>query len=338
MKAGVYYGPLDVQCVEVEKPKINFREILVEMRACGICGSDLMDWYLKPRAPLVLGHEPTGVVVETNNVEEFNVGDRVFVHHHVACMKCYYCIRGDYTLCRRFRETHIVPGGFAEYFKVPEANLMDTLRLPDNVGFEEGTLIEPLACCIRAINKANAKLCSSAAVIGLGPTGLMIIQLLKLYGVPKVLACDLVDYRVKAARRFGADVAVNPIDEDLSKVVKSETELGADVVFVTAPSIEAYSKGVDICRSGGVLCVFAPPPPGETLQLDLNRVFFSEVKIIPSYSTSHIETRIALNLIGNSKVNVKDLVTHRFKLEEIAEAYMVAAKGENCLKVVVTGN
>ena len=335
MKAGVYYGPLDVRCVDVEKPKIGFREILVEMRACGICGSDLMDWYLKPRAPLVLGHEPTGVVVEADsNIEEFNVGDRVFVHHHVACMKCYYCIRGDYTLCRKFRETHIVPGGFAEYFKVPESNLTDTLKLPSNVGFEEGALIEPLACCIRAINKINTKPYSNAAVVGLGVTGLMIVQLLKIHGILKVLACDLVDYRVKAAKRFGADIAVNP--EEFRETIKSETGIGVDIVFITAPNIEAYSLGIDICRSGGYICVFAPPPPEKTLQLNLNKIFFSELKIVPSYSASHIETRIALNLIEKGKVNVKDLITHKFKLEEITEAYKLAAKSQNCLKIIIT--
>ncbi|MEM2511123.1 MAG: alcohol dehydrogenase catalytic domain-containing protein [Candidatus Methanomethylicia archaeon] len=337
MKAGVYYGPLDIRCVDIEKPKIGFREILVEMRACGICGSDLMDWYLKPRAPIVLGHEPTGVIVEADSsIEEFNIGDRVFIHHHVACMKCYYCINGDYTLCSKFRETHIVPGGFAEYFKVPEANLIDTLKLPDNVSFEEGALIEPLACCIRAVRKVNIKHYSNAAVIGLGPTGLMIIQLLKNYGVLKVLACDLVDYRVREAKRFGADIAVSP--EEFKDTIRSETSIGVDVVFVTAPSIEAYSLGIDTCRSGGILCIFAPPPPREMLQLDLNRLFFSEVKIIPSYSTSHIETRIALSLIEKGKVNVKDLITHRFTLEEIAEAYKVAARSKNCLKVVVTNS
>jgi L-iditol 2-dehydrogenase len=335
VRAGVYYGPLDVRCVDVEKPKVGFREILVEMKACGICGSDLMDWYLKPRAPMVLGHEPTGVVVEVDGgVEEFNVGDRVFVHHHVACMKCYYCISGDYTLCRKFRETHIVPGGFAEYFKVPEANLTDTLKLPDNIGFEEGTLIEPLACCIRAVNRVGVKPYSKAAVIGLGPTGLMIVQLLKNHGVLKVLACDQLDYRVKAAERFGADIAVNP--EELRDIVKSETSIGVDAVFVTAPSIEAYSLGIDICRGGGAVCVFAPPPPGKTLNLDLNRLFFSEIRIIPSYSTSHIETRIALSLIEKGMVDVKNLITHRFKLEEVAEAYKTAATSRNCLKVVVT--
>ena len=130
MKAAMYYSQQDTRIEEVPVPEIDGDEALIEMRACGVCGSDLMDWYLQPRAPLVLGHEPAGIVAKKGSkVEAFDVGDRVFVHHHVACLKCHYCLHGDYTLCEQFHDTNIKPGGFAEYFRVPALNLgLDTLK------------------------------------------------------------------------------------------------------------------------------------------------------------------------------------------------------------------
>jgi len=138
MKAAVYYDLDDIRVEDMPQPKPGPDEIAVEMKACGICGSDLMDWYLRGRAPLVLGHEPAGVVAETGrNVEAFKLGDRVFVHHHVACLTCHFCIHSDYTMCERFGRTHIHPGGFAEYFRVPAENLqIDTFKIPENVSFE----------------------------------------------------------------------------------------------------------------------------------------------------------------------------------------------------------
>ena len=124
MKVARYHNAHDIRIEEAPTPAIQENEALVEMKACGVCGSDLMDWYLESRAPLVLGHEPTGIIVKKGKkVKDFDVGDRVFVHHHVACMKCHYCLRGDFTLCEQFHEPNIDPGGFAEYFRVPAPNL-----------------------------------------------------------------------------------------------------------------------------------------------------------------------------------------------------------------------
>src|SRR5512136_2147509 len=133
MKAAVYYSLDDIRIESKPKPSVGDDEILVEMKACGVCGSDLMEWYLRARAPLVLGHEPAGIVAQKGaKVTGFKKGDRVFVHHHVCCMTCHFCIRGDYTMCKQFHDTNIKPGGFAEYFRVPAPNLqIDTLPLPD---------------------------------------------------------------------------------------------------------------------------------------------------------------------------------------------------------------
>ncbi|MEM2953500.1 MAG: zinc-dependent dehydrogenase [Candidatus Bathyarchaeia archaeon] len=338
MKAAVYYSQREIRIEDIPVPEISHGEALVEMKACGVCGSDLMSWYLENRAPLVLGHEPSGVIVEIGSgVEAFNVGDKVFVHHHVACLKCYYCMRGDYTLCEQFHETKIVPGGFAQYFKVPAPNLMlDTLKIPESMSFEEATLIEPVGCCLRALKKCKIQKGEAVAIVGAGTTGIIHVALSKIFGAEKTIVSDLIDFRLKVAEKFGADVVVNPENADLTEVVMAETSgRGVDLAIVTAPSLEAYKAGLNICRKGGKLCVFAPTDPGNYLEISPKQLFFSELQIIPSYSTSHVETREALELIKSGKINVKELITHRFTLDDTAQAFKTALEDKESLKVVV---
>jgi len=335
----VYYSPQDIRIEDLPKPKTGTDEILVEMRACGICGSDIMEWYLQSRAPLVLGHEPSGVVAEAGrDVEEFRPGDRVFVHHHVACLKCHYCSRGDYTMCPQFGKTHIEPGGFAQCFRVPASNLrVDTLKIPESLSYEEATLIEPVGCCIRAQNKCGIQAGDSVAIIGAGPSGLIHAMLARIAGASQIFISDFVDYRLRAAKRFGADLVVNSQRKNLNRRVRKATMgRGADVVIVTAPNTRAFSEGVKICRGGGTLCLFAPAQPGVYARIRPHRLFFSEINVVPSYSTSHIETRAALELLSSGKIKAGDLITHRFPLYRTREAFKTAAENKECLKVVVT--
>ncbi len=338
MKVAIYYSQKDVRIEEMPTPEIGEDEVLVEMKACGICGSDLMEWYLKKRVPFVLGHEPTGIIAKKGSkVKSFDVGNRVFVHHHVACLKCHYCMHGDYTLCEQFHKTNIKPGGFAEYFKVPAPNLqIDTLKIPDTLPFEEATLIEPVGCCLRALKKCNIQKGDSIAIIGAGATGIIHTALSKIFGAAKTIVSDLIDYRLSVSQKFGADVTVNPKNEDLAEVVKAETDgRGADLAVVTAPSLEAYKTGSSACRKGGKLCVFAPLEPEKYLQISPQKLFFSEIQIIPSYSTSHLETRTALELISSGRLDVKELITHRFRLADTAKAFETAQKSKESLKVIV---
>jgi L-iditol 2-dehydrogenase len=338
LKVAMYYGPKDVRLEEASTPRIGEDEALVEMRACGVCGSDLMDWYLSDRVPLVLGHEPAGTIARKGSrVSGFEAGDRVFVHHHVACLECHYCLRGDYTLCKQFQATNIEPGGFSEYFRVPAANLqVDTLRIPDNMSFDEATLIEPIGCCLRALKKCSVQASDSVAVIGAGVTGIIHLMLSKLFGASKIIVSDPFDFRLEAARRSGASVTVNPEEQDVVAVAKAETDgRGVDIAVVTAPSLQAYATAMNVCRRGGALCVFAPTAPDSTMQVSPKELFFSELRIIPSYSTSHVETKEALELMRSGKLRARDLITHRFRLDDTAEAFRTAREGRENLKVVV---
>jgi len=335
----VYYGQQDIRIQEVPTPETEDDEILVKMRACGVCGSDLMNWYLKTRVPLVLGHEPAGTVAKKGKkVQNFSLDDRVFVHHHVACLTCHYCLHGDYTLCRQFHETNIKPGGFAEFFKVPAANLqVDTLKIPEKLSYEEATFIEPVACCVKAVKKCGIQTGDTVAVIGAGPTGLIHSALSKICGARKTFVSDLIDFRLRLAAQYGADVTVNAKDDDLVETVKAETDgIGVDVAIVTAPSLEAYRAGMSVCRKGGKLCVFAPTDPEKHLQISPKELFFSEIQIIPSYSASHLETRTALQLLESNRINVKKLITHRFNLNQTDQAFKTALDTKETLKVIIT--
>jgi len=337
MKVAKYYNQQDIRTEEMPIPEVKAEEALVEMKACGICGSDLMEWYLKPRAPLVLGHEPAGVITKLGNkTRNFEVNDRVFVHHHVADLTCHFCKHGDYTLCKQFHETNIQPGGFVEYFMAPAPNLqLDTLKIPNNVSFDEATFIEPVGCCLRALEKCDLQEGDTVAIIGAGTTGLIHVALSKTYGASKTFVSDLFDRRLSVAKRMGADIAINSGKDDFVETVKTENSEGVDIAVVTAPSIEAYRTALNVCRKGGKLCVFAPTAPDSSLQISPKELFFSEIKIIPSYSTSHLETRAALQLLASGKLNVKPLITHRFKLTEAQEAFRTALESKDSLKVII---
>jgi L-iditol 2-dehydrogenase len=339
MKVAMYYSLDDIRIEDKPRPKIGSDDILVQMKACGICGSDLMDWYLRSRAPLVLGHEPAGIIVEAGkNVKGFKVGDRVFSHHHVACLTCHYCVNGDYTMCPQFGQTHLEPGGFAEYFKVPAPNLqIDTLKLPTNLSYEEATLIEPVGCCIRAQNKVGIRKGDSVAIVGAGPGGIIHAMLARVSGATKILVTDLVDYRLKMAERLGADLTINPTQENVVEKVNEATEnRGADVVIVTVPNIKVIEDSVQIVRRGGRILLFAPTQPDKYARLSPHRLFFSEITVVPSYSVSHVETRTALQLISSRRIKAKELITHRFPLSRVLEAFQTATKSKECLKIVVS--
>jgi phosphoglycerate dehydrogenase-like enzyme len=211
LKVAVYYNNQDVRLQEYPDPVIGPGELKVRIDSCGLCGGDAMEWYLVHKAPIVLGHEPTGIVEEVGmGVSQFKPGDGVFIHHHVACMSCHYCRRGYYTMCEKFTQTHIYPCGFAEYVRVPADNVEhDVHLLPDSVSLEEGTLIEPLACVVKGIKLAGIQPGDTVAVVGSGFMGLGFIQLARVWGAGKIVAYDLSDWRLERALELGADAAFN---------------------------------------------------------------------------------------------------------------------------------
>lgn len=339
MKAALYYTNDDVRIVDVPVPEIGPGEVLVEMRACGICGSDVMEWYRKPKAPLYFGHELTGIVRQAGEkVTDFKEGDRVFVHHHVPCFTCHYCQRGSYTMCPTYHETNLDPGGFAEFVRVPSFNVQrGMLKLSSEISFDEGTLIEPISCALRGLTKARLRPADTLLILGGGVSGLIHIQVGKLMGAGTVIVSDFIDYKLDKARQFGVDYVINPKNENLKKRIHSINQGRlADIVVVTPGSSSVIEQAVHLVDKGGTLYIFGPPPPGDTLCIDGNHLFFSEINIVSSYSSYISETTAALEYIRRGQVDAAGLITHRFPLSNIGDAMRLAVEAKNSLKILVT--
>jgi len=337
MRVARYYSRGDIRVEDMPVPEIGPGEILVQVKACGLCGSDLMEWYVAEKAPTVLGHEPTGVVAEVGEgARELEVGDRVFVHHHVPCFTCHHCLRGYYTLCETFKATHLDPGGFAEYIRVPALNVKrDVLKLPPDMSFGQATLIEPVATCIRGVERAGIQVGDTVVVIGAGVTGLIHMQLARIRGAGMGVITDFSPFRLEMACRLGADHTVHAKKDVLTGLKQLNEGRRADAVIVTAGSIQAMEQGMALADGGATVLLFAPSSPEATLAVSPHRLLFSEITITSTYSCSPLETRQALKLIQGGRIKVKELITHRFDLTGVGEAIHLATQAGESLKIVI---
>ncbi len=336
MRAARYYGPEDVRVEEMPVPVPGPGEVVVRVRACGICGSDVMDWYLKPRAPLVPGHEPAGEVAAVGpGVEKFRPGDRVFVHHHVPCFACHYCRRGHHTLCPTFHQTRIEPGGFAEYVRVPATHVeKDLWKLPEGLTYEEATLVEPLACALRAWGRLRVFPDDTAAIIGCGISGLLLMMAGRLHPVGRIFGVDPLESRRRAAREAGAADAFPP--EEAPRALRARNGgRGADLVLVAAGNLAAVELAFDLVEPGGTVLLYAPTPPEAELKVRPNRLFFQEVTVVASYSATPLETGPALGLIAAGRIPAGRLLTHRLPLDRAAEGLRLVRQATESLKVVI---
>ena len=339
MRVVEYHANDDVRVVEMPVPEIGPGELLVQLRACGICASDVMEWYMQPRAPLYPGHEPVGVVAAVGDgVRQFVVGQRVFFHHHVPCMVCHFCQRGSFSQCVTFRATRLYPGGLAEYVRVPAPNVeRDVLLLPDELSFEAATLVEPLACCLRGIDRAAIQVGDCVCVLGAGSNGIMLAQLAQQRGAALVLIVDPIEYRRERALEAGVDVALNPTSQPLLEQIQAINHgRKPDVVVVTPSKVAVMAQGIELVGPGGTVLLFAPPAPQEMLSLSPNRFFFQEITLRTSYSAGPYETRQALELLRWGRIRAERIITHRFGLDDVAEAFKVVANPGNALKVVIS--
>ena len=332
MRAAVYHGAGRIAVEERPDPVAGPGELVVRMRACGLCGSDLMSWYQDPRAPVVLGHEPVGEVVAAGAGAAVRPGRRVFVHHHVPCFACALCRAGRHTLCATFRETRIDPGGLAELFRVPEPNVRaDVLELPEGLGDDAATLIEPLACILRGQRRAGVREGARVAVVGAGSMGLLQVQAALATGAAAVAAVEPREERRALAAAAGARVA-----DGLGAGAVREALDGdlADVVLVCTHHPEAIAGALHMAGPAGVVQLFAPTEPGELVPLDLGAVFFREVDLQSTYSAGPFDTRDALAMLARGAIDASLVISHRVGLDDVAEGFRLARSGE-AVKVVV---
>ena len=317
-------------------------EILVKMKACGICGSDLEKVYGKyGMTSARLGHEPAGEVLEVGKkVRGFSIGDRVFVHHHVSCNTCHYCQHGNNTMCDYYQKSNLDPCGLADKFIVPSWNVSHggVLKLPENLTFEQASLIEPLACCIRALNKIKFQKGDDFIIFGAGPAGLMLINLIRIFGGGKIFILDINDFRLKFCKKFNSDVRIiNPRIEDFCQIIRDNTNnRGVDISIVATSSLIALSNAFESTRKGGQIVLFGVPPKDSQFPLDISKLYSNEFSIVPSYAASESETNQALKLLSKKRINLDFLITHKFKLESSSEAFFCAYEAKDCMKVIIT--
>lgn len=338
MKVARFYSFNDIRIEDVPVPQPGPREALVKTRACGICSGDVMPWYIEKKAPLVLGHEPCGEVVEAGGeVTSFRRGDRVFVHHHAPCLACRFCRRGDYVQCGTWKSSRIIPGGVSEYILVPEVNLEnDTILLSEKVGFEDGTLIEPSACVVKGLKRARLKRGDTVLIIGLGVMGMLHLLIAREYGAGRIICADRVGFRLARASELGADDVIDVSGKDLKECVREATKGEmAELVVIGPNSVDAMTQGIQCVRPGGQALFFTPAKPGEKLLLDPNYLYFNDINIITSYSCGPADTADANELIEKGVVSAKKVVTHRFPVERTAEAFHLTAAAGDSLKALI---
>ena len=318
-------------------PEIGNGGILVRMESCGICGSDVekvFGSYSKPSTKL--GHEPAGTVLEVGpDVLGISKGDRVFTfnsinfrllpsivsgtrfcsgfsHHHVACGQCHLCKSGSETLCEHYSKSNLQPCGLAEEYVVPEWNIKGVLKLPESVGFDDAAMIEPLACCVRAWARINAKPGNFIAIYGAGPTGLLHAMLAKHYRMGEIACIDPNKFRTDFAQKHNIAKGFSDMDLAHDEILSLTDGRGADVSIVATGSMNAFDDAIKSTRKGGTIMMFGVPSKNSTINLDVEYVYSRELEILTSYAASDKDTAESLNLIASGKIPSLDVSQKAF--------------------------
>lgn len=333
MKVSMWYNNHDIRIQDVPTPSPGPGEMLVKVMSCGICGSDIVEWYRSPRAPLVQGHEVGVEVVETGaGVSKYKKGDRLFVAPKIPCLKCRYCVKGHTPQCTVVKDR--LPGGYAEYILVPrELVLNGSYRLPDNVSYDRATFIEPLACVVRAQRLAAIEAGQILLILGSGMSGLLHVKLAK-YKKCTVIATDINKTRLAMAKNLGADHVVDAHSDVPEQLIHANGRK-ADAVIVTTSAMSAYKQAWDTVDMGGVVVLFAVPGPDKEVVVPVNDFWRKEIRIITSYYCGPSDIEQALDLIANGDIDVDDLITHRLPLKETGKGFKMLLESAESLKIII---
>lgn len=306
--AEVENGSLVVK--ERDDEKLDGRKgAIVKVLGCGLCGSDIVK--LKQNLAkngTVLGHEIVASIVDIDSDTDFKKGDVIVTSHHIPCGKCEYCKNGNVSMCRHFKETNIKPGGFSELVFVSEEHLKNVAYLkPSNLTNDEAAFYEPLACCIRAVKRANLRQNSTALVVGLGSIGILMAQALRAFGM-NVIGCDLISSRVEMLKNLGIEAF---------KVTEMCESISVDGVFMTSGSDKAISTALKYVRDGGKILVFSSTP--QNMGYANNEIYYRELTVLGSYSPSPADLKDSYELLKSKSVKVSGLSTE-YPLEKIQKA------------------
>jgi L-iditol 2-dehydrogenase len=332
MKVARWYNNRDIRIEDVATPSPGPAEMLVKVVSCGICGSDIVEWYRLPRAPLVQGHEIGAEVVAAGTaVKKFKPGDRVFIAPKVPCMQCEYCEKGHHPVCSRIKDR--LPGGFAEYVLVPAALVKNgTYHLPETISYDQSTFIEPLACVVRAQRLAGLQEAQALMVLGCGMSGLLHVKLARAKNC-RVVAADINAGRLELAAGLGADITINPAEGSAAAYREK-----ADVVILCTSALPAVDQAWKSVDRGGAIVFFAVPGPDKQVILPINEFWTREIRILTSYYCGPPDILKAIELIESGAVQVDDLITHSLPLKDIAQGFQLVLEGTESIKVIIKPN
>jgi len=323
MLVAKYYNNNDIRLEELPTPQIGPGEILVRVRASGICGTDVMEWYRIQKAPRILGHEIAGEIVESKS-DKYRTGQRVFVSHHVPCYQCKYCRAGNHTACDTLHKGNYDPGGYSEFVRVPKINVdYGVYVLPEQVSYAEGTMIEPLACGVRGLRLIDIRADHTVLILGCGISGILNIQLAKLTGA-RVVATDINEYRLNKAKEFGADAVLH---------AAQDINISADRVIICTGAYAAVEQAFKCIDKAGIILLFAIP--NRDIAIPIPDFWRNELTVTSSYGAAPADLAEALALIANKTINIKDTITQTLPLTRIQEGFKIVAEAKESLKVVL---
>lgn len=332
MRAAVVRGS-GLQVTDLAEPVISEGEILVSMRVCGVCGTDLYKLRSGTTADnVVLGHELAGVVLESR-VSHLSPNDHVFVPHHVPCGKCNLCLAGSPTMCQKFKVNCMDPGGFVQRLRVlaPSAQ-MGVRKLPSGIPFADAALIEPLGCCVRSVRRSGMESGDTVLIVGAGQVGTYHIMMSLALGAGRAIACDIDKTRLEGATVAGAHVSVDALIGDPVRTILDESGGGVDVAFVTSENPEAFSTAIRAVREGGTVVLFAHGE--DTFHFEPNHMLEGERTITASYSSTPEDHGVVIDMIAGGTLHADRVDVLRFPLEE-ASAAVEAARTGQALRVII---
>ncbi len=343
MKAAVLEGIEKIVVREVETPKVGEDSMLVRVKACAVCGSDIRIYhYGNPRVkpPQVIGHEIAGDVVEVGpKVTKFKPGDRIAIGADVPCGECTFCRDGNANNCAvNYAMGYQFPGGFSEYLLVDPLVITHgpVHKIPGDLGYDEAALAEPLACCINGLELAWVSLGDVVVIIGAGPVGCMMAELARYMGARKVIVSQRSKTRLEMAKEYDIDVLISATEENFTERVMEETDgLGADVVVTAASSLEAQAQAIPVIKSRGRVNFFAGLPKGTApLPLDTNTIHYKECYLFGSHGSTPRHHRMALEILASGRIQARKFISHNFGLDQIMDAFNTVESRQG-MKVVV---
>jgi L-iditol 2-dehydrogenase len=311
MKALFCYNENKFRLEEMARPSIREEEMLMEMLYTGLCGSDIVKIFdPEVKKPAVFGHEVVGRVIEAGKkVTGFDVGDIVVAAHHIPCYHCHYCLHGNHSMCRHFKETNIFPGSFCQYIRLSKEHVKyTTFKIPSDFNLVESLFIEPLACCIRALERLSFLKNDIFSVVGAGVIGMLFIQLIRLSG-GRVISVDLDSRRLSQAKNIGADYVIDPSCQNIKEEVQKITSIGADIVILTVTDKNTMADSLSYIRDGGTINIFGASGRGSRFEIDFEKVYKRELTIKSSYSATPKNLKQAYDMVLGKKVDLSPLIS-----------------------------